>query len=583
MRAMSEPDQGVRRLRLLALLFLLLGGLGFVAYQASYPYTTTVAITELTRDSDGFLVGDFSTPWPLKIQRTALDQVAVMLPDGTTLQRHLTRRALELPESGSGFLVERPEIVFRLDAATEAGSDQLTVTVPVKGRDILYQLPFGIAAALFLLSWWRPIGAILRGRRAGRPALASGVIAGFAGLLGLFAAAGPTVWLALIGLLGGPLIAAAVVLRAEAEMAGTRRRWDLPLQLALVLVAVLGSCALAELYLGWQGSGRDGPIARSAVAQERWFQLPDDIVQLAYARGDVLTLPNAWQHREETIEGASRAYTWHDALHVYDQSGFRRLNGPFPAKDPRILRIMVVGDSLTYGEGIAEEWTFSRLLERALQENYRVEVINLGVRGFQSEDILDVLHRFLPQLDPDLVVYAVCLNDFLPSGQLVQPAYGFPFPKDWKEYLLERTALARLLDDGFLSLLLALDLRWDFFDDILAGGEAYQARFARDIAAMDRVTQDAGLPPIIGIVFNQFPGGDPRAWDLVEIAEQSLDDAGLDLIPVRPWRERFRDRIFPVSRWEAHPNELAHSLIADHLYERLILNSKLKEYRIGEP
>jgi hypothetical protein len=103
----------------------------------------------------------------------------------------------------------------------------------------------------------------------------------------------------------------------------------------------------------------------------------------------------------------------------------------------------------------------------------RVEVINRDHNGFQSEDILGVLRQFLPVLDPDLVVYAVCLNDFLPSGQGQYAAYAFPFPADWKKYFLERTHLARLFDDAYQSLLLALDLRWDFFDDILAGEEIY--------------------------------------------------------------------------------------------------------------
>jgi GDSL-like Lipase/Acylhydrolase family len=242
---------------------------------------------------------------------------------------------------------------------------------------------------------------------------------------------------------------------------------------------------------------------------------------------------------------------------------------------------MMVGDSLTYGDGVAEEWTFSRLLERSLQPSHRVEVVNLGRDGFQSEDILSVLHQFLPLLDPDLVVYAVCLNDFLPSGETQDAAYTFPLPVDWKDYLLERTHLAQLLDEAYQNLLLVLGLRADFFDDILAGGASDQARFAHDAAAMNRFVREEGLPAMIGIVFHQFPGGDPRGWELVEIAERSLANAGFDLISVMSWRELFRDRVFPISRWEAHPNELAHSLIAEHLHEKLLGHHKLQEYRRG--
>lgn len=584
MSTMAKPDRGVTRLRLLALLFLVLGGFGLAGNHASFPYRTTVAVSELTRAWDGFLVGGFSRPWPLRLNKRALDSYAVVLPDGTELERYATRRDLALAESGSGFVVDHPEIVFRLESAGQAISDEtlLSVTLPTRTRDILYQPPFGIAAALLLLSLRHVLlGAPLRALGWRPVAVATGaLVVAAAGLLGLSVANGPAVWLALLAVLAGPLMAAATLLRAGARAAGRQTRaWEPLVGLTLGLVAVLGTCMLIEAYLGLQRAELDR-TPHVSTANDDWFQLPDDIVQLAHARGDVLTLPDAWQRREETVESASSAYTWHGSLHVYDRWGFRRLNGPFPAKDPETLRIMIVGDSLTYGEGIAEEWTFSRLLERTLQKSHRVEVINLGHRGFQSEDILGVLYQFLPQVDPDLVVYAVCLNDFLPSGERQHTAYPLPLPDDWKEYLLERTALARLLDDAYQHLLLALDLRWDFYDDILASGEVYQARFARDVTAMNRIVRDRGLSPIIGIVFHQFPGGDPRGWTLVEIAERSLENAGFDLISVLSWRERFRDRLFPVSRWEGHPNELAHSLIAEHLYERLLQHSKLKEYSI---
>jgi hypothetical protein len=586
MDAVSKPDRGGRRLRLLALLFLVLGGLGLAGNHASFPHRTTVAISDLKRDWDGFLVGEFSRPWPFRTNKRALDRYAVVLPDGTELERYASRRDLAFAESGSGFLVDRPEIAFRLDGAAPTVSDEtlLSVTLPTQTRDILYQLPLGIAAALFLVSLRHVrLSASLRALLWRPVAIATGLLViATAGFFWLRVADGPAVWLALLALPAGPLIATAILLRAEAKAARRQfRTWEPLVRLALVLGAVLGSCTLVEAYLDRQTANLDGTASHMLTADETWFQLPGEVVRLANARAEVRTLPDDWRLREETIEGASLAYTWQGALHLQDQWGFRRLNGPFPAKDPETLRIMMVGDSLTYGDGVAEEWTFSRLLERSLQASHRVEVINLGRDGFQSEDILSVLHRFLPLLDPDLVVYAVCLNDFLPSGEAQDTAYSFPFPVDWKDYFLERTHLAQLLDDAYQNLLLALGLRADFFDDILAGGASDQARFAHDVAAMNRFVQEEGLPAMIGIVFHQFPGGDPRGWELVEIAERSLANAGFDLISVMSWRELFEDRVFPISRWEAHPNELGHSLIAEHLNERLLGHHKLQEYRRG--
>ena len=135
-----------------------------------------------------------------------------------------------------------------------------------------------------------------------------------------------------------------------------------------------------------------------------------------------------------------------------------------------------------------------------------------------------------------------------------------------------------MANDGYRSLLLATNMKKDFFDDILSQGNGYRERFAQDVAAMNRFAQRSGLPPIIGIVFHQYFGGDERAWELIKSAEVSMAAAGFDLISIKPWRDKLDGENFPVSRWEGHPNELAHSLIAEALYERLFASGLMRGY-----
>ena len=587
--AEMQPKAGraFGRLRLAAVVFALLGALGLAGYNAALPYEMKVTVSELTREDDGSLAGDFSLPWPLKINKTAVADIRVTLPGGSELKQYESGADFYNDGDKPGFFVNRPMIVLRLGPAAQATSDTvLSVTLPAKTRDILYHLPFGLAAFLFLASWLGPgLRASLAAPKPRVLAVAGGAVAlALGGFFGLAIAEGVAVWLALLALLLGPVIAATLLLQAETEASGRRSPAREPLiKLALLLGTVLGCCILFEAYLAWDGARAQEEPSSSAEATNDWFLLPDEVARRAAKRSEVLTLPDAWRRREETVGGATSAYTWHGALHVHDKWGFRRLDGPFPAKDPDRLRVMVVGDSLTYGYGIEDRWTYSKLLERSLQDSHRLEVANLGRSGYQSEDMVWVLRKFLPQLDPDLVIYAVCLNDFLPSGQGQYAAYPFPLPEDWKLYLSKRTNLARLFEDAYQSLLLALDLQSDFFDDILAGKADYQARFARDVAAMNDFVRGEGLPPIIGMVFHQSPGGDPRAWELIEVAERALADADFDLISVMSWRERFKGQAFPVSRWEGHPNELAHSLVAQSLNERLLRHPRLEGYRIEKP
>lgn len=90
-------------------------------------------------------------------------------------------------------------------------------------------------------------------------------------------------------------------------------------------------------------------------------------------------LPEKWQKRTVDVAGSVHSYYWHGKLHVHDDSGFRRTT-PFPPKNPGRFRIVTLGDSLTYGYGIADEDTYASLTERALSREYSVEVFNLGRR-----------------------------------------------------------------------------------------------------------------------------------------------------------------------------------------------------------
>src|SRR5262249_41649553 len=195
--------------------------------------------------------------------------------------------------------------------------------------------------------------------------------------------------------------------------------------------------------------------------------------------------------------GAARAETWQGVLEVYNQDGMRWAT-PFPPKHDDVYRVMVVGDSFTYGQGLAEEWRFSNLLSRWMGRDFRIEFLNLGVQGLNSEDILDVIIKYLPILKPNLVVYAVCLNDFLPSGR--QPGYFYsrrytyplPIPESWKNFLQRHTRTGAFLTEIYDGALRRLHLRMDMYDAILMDFEGYQKGFARDRSDMNRSLRLAG-------------------------------------------------------------------------------------------
>jgi lysophospholipase L1-like esterase len=73
---------------------------------------------------------------------------------------------------------------------------------------------------------------------------------------------------------------------------------------------------------------------------------------------------------------------------------------------------VIFGDSFTEGQGVKEPDTLARVLEQRLNaaEPGRYEVRNCGRRGLDFPDLLEPFATSL-QYEPDLVVYALVLND----------------------------------------------------------------------------------------------------------------------------------------------------------------------------
>lgn len=334
------------------------------------------------------------------------------------------------------------------------------------------------------------------------------------------------------------------------------RGWKLAAANAATVVVSVALAFLAmEGALRLYASLQDA--AAVAPAQDQWAR--------AESRHWLLTLPEEWERREVSVPGAWRAYNWHGALHVLNEDHLR-WSKPFPPKRDDTYRVMVVGDSFTYGVGIAEDDRFSNLAERWLGADFRVELINIGHPSYQSEDILAEINKYLPILRPNLVLYAVCLNDFLPSGvhpYPAHPAYPFPLPDVVKNWMVANTHVGALWSDLYDATLRRFHLRQDFYDDILADFAGYQRRFAKDVAQMNESVRAAGLPPLVAMVVDQYPLYQGRGHRIARIAEDDFVKAGADVIPSESYYRDYNGRDFSVSRREGHPNEEANWIWAE--------------------
>jgi lysophospholipase L1-like esterase len=94
--------------------------------------------------------------------------------------------------------------------------------------------------------------------------------------------------------------------------------------------------------------------------------------------------------------------------------GFRDTRDYSLDKPPGTFRILVLGDSVTFGHGALSETTYPFLLEQELKRwrpDVNWQVWNLGVPGYATSQELSYLREVGPHYRPDLVVVGFYAND----------------------------------------------------------------------------------------------------------------------------------------------------------------------------
>jgi lysophospholipase L1-like esterase len=109
------------------------------------------------------------------------------------------------------------------------------------------------------------------------------------------------------------------------------------------------------------------------------------------------------------------------AIHIHINAAGQRDDRDLPTeKATGVFRVVVLGDSFTFGGKVPLEQTFSAGLERALgalDPSRRYEVVNLAVPGYNTEQEMLALKEAGLAYHPDLVIVNYVLND---GGRMVQ-------------------------------------------------------------------------------------------------------------------------------------------------------------------
>jgi hypothetical protein len=277
------------------------------------------------------------------------------------------------------------------------------------------------------------------------------------------------------------------------------------------------------------------------------------------------------------LEAGQRAFTHAEVVEV-NSSGLR--DREYPREVPSgSRRILALGDSQTFGDGLGSEHTWPKLLEQALNARDagrpRWEVVNAGLSATDTWQHEIILRRLARSLRFDEIVLGFYVNDVTPR---YTPRAGAELTNTWSKraaYVMKRSALFSLgWQTGFAlfgdkgvsrrerRILTgeadpAVEAGWRQVSDSLGGmraqAEALGARFT--LLVLPRRDQVSGRTP-----------GDAYGARLAAIAAE-LGIERVDALPVlREAYARHAEALFIP--WDGHNSALANAWIVEELVRR---------------
>jgi len=241
------------------------------------------------------------------------------------------------------------------------------------------------------------------------------------------------------------------------------------------------------------------------------------------------------------------------------------MRGPEPAPEtPSVVRVAVVGDSLTFGFGVAEEETYASLLGRILNGSSpdggpRFDVLNFGVVGYNTRDEAVVVERRVLGLHPRLIIVGYVLND--PEIDPRPSLHKVFDPPVWWRH----SHVLRLLHLGWNW----VDVWWygqgDYLRYLHTPGRGKWRSVVTAFGRIGALARASGARVLV-VVFPMIPEGSWDDYPYRDLHEQVATAArkeGFDVLDLLPVFAARRPADLRVSGADAHPNALGHRLTAE--------------------
>ncbi|GDX82798.1 hypothetical protein LBMAG42_46090 [Deltaproteobacteria bacterium] len=265
------------------------------------------------------------------------------------------------------------------------------------------------------------------------------------------------------------------------------------------------------------------------------------------------------------------------------------LRGPDADPAHRYPRVLGIGDSLTFGQGVEENDTFLAVFGR--QAPLRLEVLNAGVPSWNLAAEVAWLEELGWPLTPDLVLICTYVNDV--EASVLLPPEGGDHPirllsPDWAEAatgLRSRSNLANLVGRHFDRARMARAVaavkqsrrspNTTYLEELRASLDP--AAIGAQYSALKSTCAAHAVPCIVVMLPVLVDGAADRGTDLVDHLARLATEAGLPVVRV----DRALDGLTPFDRFvlpaDQHPSRAAHAAIGRELAAELRGSHSLDE------
>ena len=341
---------------------------------------------------------------------------------------------------------------------------------------------------------------------------------------------------------------------------GVSRRWTLPGALALLALSCAIAFLLGEVTVRLIQPGFPG------------YQMPQIVHRPSPALGFEM-IPD------------QRGFTFAAPV-VINSIGLR---GPEIGLDktPEELRVLCLGDSLTFGVGVGEEIPYPRQLEALLSEragSLYPGVINAGVQRYSTYQEIDWLRERGVDLEPDVVTLG-----FYPNDLVVRPSSrsGMQYENErerafrslrvrfpWLYLRLKNSALIERVKLGLdeirhRSRADAIEARSPLLQD------AAWTSVADDLETLLAISRLRGFEALVVAIparsqFTQADPGGPAPRRLLEAADR-IGLPHVDLLD--PFQASLDRGVDPYLPWDDHLSAAGHRIVAERIVAALDLEA----------